>query len=306
LPIVNRPHIDHVLDLLQRHGVDDVILTTSYLAEAFEGTVRSARERGLTVEVTHEEEPLGTAGAIRHAAPLLRDETFLAFNADVLTDVDLGRLIELHRDRGARTTVLLTPVDDPSAFGVVPTDDDGLVEGFIEKPPVGEAPTNLINAGVYVMEPEILKRVPEGEAWSAERQLFPELADADEMYAFHLDAYWMDIGTPQKYLQANLDALGGAYRSDVTERLTEGGALLGRDVSVGDGASIITSSVGDDADIGAGARMEGCVLLPGAIVGEGATLSGCILGAGANVDGGTALSGITIGDGDSIGGQEEL
>ncbi len=295
-----------MLDLLQRHGVDDVILTTSYLAEAFEGTVRSARERGLTVEVTHEEEPLGTAGAIRHAAPLLRDETFLAFNADVLTDVDLGRLIELHRDRGARTTVLLTPVDDPSAFGVVPTDDDGLVEGFIEKPPVGEAPTNLINAGVYVMEPEILKRVPEGEAWSAERQLFPELADADEMYAFHLDAYWMDIGTPQKYLQANLDALGGAYRSDVTERLTEGGALLGRDVSVGDGASIITSSVGDDADIGAGARMEGCVLLPGAIVGEGATLSGCILGAGANVDGGTALSGITIGDGDSIGGQEEL
>lgn len=306
LPIVNRPHIDHVLDLLQRHGVDEVVLTTSYMAEAFEDSVLAARDRGLAVEVTHEAEPLGTAGAIGQAAPSLGDETFLALNADVLTDVDLGRLIDLHRDRAARGTILLTPVEDPSSFGVVPTDGDGLVLAFIEKPPPGEAPTKLINAGVYVMEPEILKRIPQGEAWSAERQLFPELVDAKEMYGFHIDAYWVDIGTPQKYLQANLDALRGAYRSDATEHLTGTGALLGRDVSVGSGASILTSSVGDGSRIGAGAQVERCVLLPGAVVGDGASVSGCVLGAGAKVEGGTALVGATIGDGDSIGGQEEL
>lgn len=306
LPIVNRPHIDHVLDLLQLHGVDEAVLTTSYLAEAFNETVVSARARGLAVEVTHESRPLGTAGAIRHAASVLGAETFLAMNADVLTDADLGALIDLHRDRDARMTLLLTPVDDPSSYGVVPTYDDGLVQGFVEKPPMAEARTNLINAGVYVMEPEVLERIPEGETWSAERQLFPELVDAKEMYAFHLDAYWMDIGTPQKYLRANLDALQGAYRSDVADHLTRTGALLGRDVLVADGASIHTSSVGDASRIGAGARIEGSVLLPGVVVGDGASVSGCILGAGANVDGGTDLLGVTVADGDSIGGQEEL
>lgn len=306
LPIINRPHIDHVLDLLQRHGVDEVVLTTSYLAHAFDDTVMAARERGLVVELTHEEEPLGTAGAIRHAASVIGDETFLAFNADVLTDVDLGRLVDLHRDRGARTTLLLTPVDDPSVFGVVPTDESGLVKGFMEKPPPGEAPTNMINAGVYVMEPEILKRIPEGEVWSAERQLFPELVEASEMYAFRLEGYWMDIGTPQKYLQANLDALAGAYRSAALQPLTETGSLLGPDVSIGDSASVRNSSVGARCRIGHGARVEGSVLLPDAVVGDGASVSGCILGAGANVDGATELLGVTIADGEAIGGQEEL
>lgn len=306
LPIVNRPHIDHVLDLLARYGIDEVVLTTSYLAHAFDETVATARERGIVVEVTNEEEPLGTAGAIRHAASLIGDETFLALNGDVLTDVNLGRLIDLHRDRGARTTLLLAPVDDPAAFGVVPTDESGLVTGFIEKPPPGQAPTNMINAGVYVMEPEILKRVPEGEVWSAERRLFPELVDAKEMYAFHLEGYWTDIGTAGQYLQANLDALAGAYRSAAVDKLTDMGSLLGPDVSIGDDASIRNSSVGGGCRIGHGSRVQGSVLLPGAVVGDGASLSGCILGAGANVDGATELVGVTVADGEAIDGREEM
>lgn len=209
LPIANVPHIEHVFDLLQRHGVDDVVLLTSYLAEAFETSIEHATQRGLSVAVAREEEPLGTAGALKNAQELVGDGTFLAFNGDVLTDVDLDAIVAWHGERGAEATIVLTPVDDPSAYGVVPTEPDGRVLGFIEKPPPGEAPTNLINAGVYVCEPRLLDRIPDGRAFSAEHELFPAVVENGTMYARGADAYWMDIGTPEKYLQANLDALAG-------------------------------------------------------------------------------------------------
>src|SRR5688572_2166811 len=137
LPIANRPHIDHVFDKLQRHGIDEAVLLTSYLAEAFADTVAAARDRGFRVEVAHEETPLGTAGALKNAAHLLGEGPFLALNGDVLTDADLSALVEFHRAKGAEGTILLTPVEDPSQFGVVPTDADGRVQAFIEKPEPG-------------------------------------------------------------------------------------------------------------------------------------------------------------------------
>jgi mannose-1-phosphate guanylyltransferase len=314
LPIANRPHIDHVLDLLQGHGVDEVVLTTSYLADAFRDTIASAGARGMRVQVTYETEPLGTAGAIKHAAATLGDETFLAFNADVLTDVDIGRLVKLHQERGARATLLLTPVEDPSAYGVVPTDENGLVRGFIEKPPREEAPTDLINAGVYVMEPEILHRVPQGAVWSAEHQLFPELVEAGEMYAFHLDAYWMDIGTPAKYLQANMDAVDGRYVSAVLpasadEASSEIGVQPGVDhlgslVATGDeiapGARIESSVIGAQCRIEDDVVVSGSVLLPRVHVGRGARIQGCVLGEAARVEGGADIKGRTVGDGELV------
>lgn len=296
LPIANRPHIEHVFDLLQRCGVDEVVLLTSYLAEAFDATVERAKDRGLVVHVTHEEEPLGTAGAIKNAETFAADGTFFVFNGDVLMDVDLDEVLDFHRSREAEATIVLTPVDDPSIYGVVPTDDTGRVLGFIEKPPREEAPTNLINAGIYVLEPSILGRIPAGEVWSAERQLFPGLVtEGASLYAVAAGDYWMDIGTPEKYVQANLDALSGKYKDAGPNQLTDG-CLIGAGVGIGDGARLTSTCVGDGATIEAGAVVEESVLLPGAIVEAGAVLRRSVLGEGSTAAKGATLTGVAIED----------
>ena len=300
LPIANRPHLHHVFDLLQRHGIDEVVLLTSYRAEDFEASVREGRARGLTVEVTHEADPLGTAGALKNAEGLLGNETFFAFNGDVLTDMDLTAILAGHRDRGAEGTIVLTPVEDPSAYGVVPTDGEGRVEGFIEKPPRDEAPTNMINAGVYLLEPSALARVPAGREWSVERQLFPEMvADGARLFGAPTDAYWMDIGTPAKYLQANLDALEGRFSTDAVRDPAPGAVVVADDASV-DGARLSSSCIGSGCRLEDDVSLERSVLLPGVIVEPGASLDGCVIGAGCRITEGAHLSGVTAGDGEIL------
>ena len=303
LPIANVPHIEHVFDLLQRHGVDDVVLLTSYLAEAFDATVEQAALRGLTVEVAHEIEPLGTAGALKNAQELVGDGTFLAFNGDVLTDVDLDAIVAWHGERGAEATIVLTPVDDPSAYGVVPTERSGRVLGFIEKPPRDEAPTNLINAGVYVLEPRVLDRIPQGSVYSAERELFPEIVAEGRMYALGTTAYWMDIGTPEKFLQANLDALSGRYSFDRMRPPDKGSNLLAEGARVHPSARVSSSCLGSGARVDAGATVERAVLLPGAVVGSDATVRNSTLGEAARVEAGVEVDAAAIADGETIGGQ---
>ena len=306
LPIANRPHIEHVFELLRAQGVDEAVLLTSYLAEAFDEIVVTARERGMTVHVTHEPEPLGTAGALKNAEPFVGEGTFLAFNGDVLTDVDLGEVLDLHRSRGAVATILLTPVEDPSAYGVVPTDEDGRVRGFIEKPPADEAPTNLINAGVYVFEPSVLGRIPAGEVWSAERTLFPELvAEGAPVYALGTDAYWMDIGTPEKYLQANLDALAGRFRTSAVPDPGPRASVIDAGATVAADAQVSSACLGSGAVIEPGTAVHEAVLLPGAVVGSGARVTRSILGARASVAPGARLDGGTVADDDRIEAVEE-
>lgn len=293
LPVANKPHIDHVLDHLAFHGIDDIVLTTSHLAEAFGDVVGRARSRGLQMSLTHEAEPLGTAGGLKHAERVLEDGTFLVFNADVLTTADLGDLLTFHEDNSAEATILLTPVDDPSRYGVVPTYDDGRVRGFIEKPPPGEAPTNYINAGVYVMEPSILKRVPGGRVASIERELFPGMVQAEaRLYAHPTDAYWIDIGTPESYLRANLDAL---------ERSTGGSPALGEGANVAADARVSSSSIGAFSQIEAAAVVDRSVLLPGVVVGERAVVRGSILGEGVRVGPASTVVDSTVADGEQRG-----
>jgi mannose-1-phosphate guanylyltransferase len=300
LPIANRPHIEHVYDLLQRYGVGEVVLLTSYLAEAFEETVAAAAERGLEVSVTHEVEPLGTAGALKNAESMVGRDTFLAFNGDVLSDVDLSAVIDFHANRGAEATLTLTPVSDPSAFGVVPTDERGKVEGFIEKPPPGEAPTNLINAGIYVLEPRVLDRIPAGAVFSAERELFPAIVADRAMYATGTDAYWMDIGTPEKYLRANLDALEGRFGC-ITVKEAGPRACVGLEgAEIASDARVESSCLGARAVIEAGAGVERSVLLPGAVVCAGARVIDSILGEGAKVSAGVGVTGAAIADGEIV------
>jgi NDP-sugar pyrophosphorylase family protein len=295
LPVANRAHIVHVFDLLQRHGVDDAVLLTSYLASTFDHLVDVARGRGLNLEVSREIEPLGTAGALKNAADLTGGETFLALNGDVLTDVDLTEIVEFHRRSEAEATIWLTPVEDPSAFGVVPTDADGRVEQFIEKPPPGEAPTNLINAGVYVLEPSVLDRIPPGVTWSIERATFPQLVDEGaRLYGIERDGYWMDIGTPQKYLQANLDALEGRFAGEGIA--VTGDRVVAEDSRVAPGARVSCSCLGAGTVVEAGATVETSVLLPGVSVGKGARVRGSVLGEGVKVAPGVTVDGATAGD----------
>lgn len=294
LPIVNRPHIEHVFDLLLHHGIEEVVLTTSYLAEAFEDTRRAVADRGITLEVTHEEVAMGTAGALKHAEAEIGDSTFMVFNGDVLTDVNLANILEFHARNEAEATILLTPVEDPSAFGVVPTDDDGRVTGFIEKPPSGEAPTNMINAGVYVLEPSVLERIPKDREWSVERSLFPDLvADEARVFALATTSYWMDVGTPEKYLQANLDALAGRFRA-------ANGAAVASDARVDETATVEASCLGPGAVVEAGAAVERSVLLPKVVVSKAATVRDCILGEGVTVRENARLSGATVGDFETV------
>ncbi|MGH2748889.1 MAG: sugar phosphate nucleotidyltransferase [Actinomycetota bacterium] len=300
LPIANRPHIEHVFDLLKRHDVAEVVLLTSYLPDAFGTTLERAEQRGIGVEVALEPEPLGTAGALKNAEGSIGDGTFLAFNGDVLTDVDLGQVVEFHRARGAVATIVLTPVDDPSAYGVVPTAADGRVLGFIEKPAREDAPTNLINAGVYVFEPAVLDHIPVGRVSSAERELFPALvADGAPVYALGTDAYWMDIGTPQKYLQANLDALAGRFVTDAVGTLGGNRIVVGEDAEIASDARVFSACVGAGARIEAGCEVAESVLLPMATVGAGAVVRASILGEGARVGPGVHVLDDTIADGGS-------
>lgn len=300
LPVANVPHIEHVFDLLQRHGIDEAVLLTSYLAEAFRETVERAAERGLKLEVTHEREPLGTAGALKNAQELAGAETFLAFNGDVLSDVDLTALLDFHASRGAEASLALTPVDNPSIYGVVSTQADGRVAGFVEKPPPGEAPTNLINAGIYVFEPEVLDRIPAGKVYSAERELFPDIVIEGAMFALPADSYWMDIGTPKKYLQANLDALEGRFVCDAVPEPSRGLCLRAAGAEVRAGARVSSTSIGSGALVEAGAVVEESVLMAGATVGCGATIRRTILGEGATVAPDTALEDATIGDDETV------
>jgi len=284
LPIANRPHVEHVFDLLLAQDVREVVLATSYLAHHFDRVVERAAQRGLEFRVTREEEPLGTAGAMKHAASELGEDRFLVLNGDILTDVDLGSVVRFHEDREAELTILLTPVEDPSAFGVVPTDEDGRIRAFIEKPPREEAPTNLINAGIYVLEPSILNRIPEGEVWSAERQLFPGLVEEGAaLYALGTDAYWMDIGTPQKLLEANRDALAGRFKTDAVPHPGPTANAIAADAKVAPGATVTSSSIGAGAVVEEGCVVEGSILLPLARVLRGARVNGCILGEGSAV-----------------------
>jgi mannose-1-phosphate guanylyltransferase len=317
LPVVEVPMIERVLSHLAGHGVDEAILSIGYRPDAFLAGYPDGLACGVRLSYAIEPEPLDTAGAIRFAATHAGvSETFLVVNGDVLTDLDLSALVAFHRTRGAAGTINLTAVDDPSRFGVVPTDADGRVLAFVEKPLPGEAPTNLINAGTYVLEPEVLDRIPDGRRVSIERETFPALAAEGALFASASDAYWLDTGTPAAYLRAHADLLDGsrpglpapgatalaegvwALDAPVVDGEVSPFSLVGAGATLARGATVRDSVIGARAVVDAGAVVTGSILLPGARVCAGATVSGSILGPGAVVGEGCVVEPLTvIGDG---------
>jgi mannose-1-phosphate guanylyltransferase len=319
LPIAEIPMIERVLGHLVAHGIDDVILAMGYKPDAFLEAFPDGTCAGASLTYAVEPEPMDTAGAVGFAARAAGvDDTFLVVNGDVLTDLDIGELVRFHRERGAEATISLTPVDDPSSFGVVPTDDDGRVQAFIEKPPKDQAPTNLINAGTYVLEPSVLDRIPSGQRTSIERQTFPSLVEERSLFAMASDVYWTDTGTPQLFLDATLDLVAGRRPSPPAPNAKErddgvwtlgaavidgevtGPALIGDAAFVGSGATVAGSVVGAGARVEPGARVEGAVLLPGAAVRAGALVQGSILGENVLIGEDAVVRGLTVVQGGAV------
>ena len=313
LPVAEVSIIERVLGQMAQYGVDEVVLSMGYRPDAFVAAFPNNRAAGVRLSYAVEPELLDTAGAIRFAAGTTDiDGAFLVVNGDVLTDLDIGMLAAAHRATGAEATVALTPVEDPSAFGVVLADDRGRVQAFIEKPPPGEAPTNLINAGTYLFEPSVLDRIPTGRRVNVERETFPAMVADGTLYALASDRYWTDTGTPGLYLQANLDCIAGRRGWPPAPGAKDGGdgcwhlgapvisgkvvgpALIGDACFVADSAVVENSVVGAGCRVEAGAEIHDSVLLPGACVGPGARLECAILGEAASVHRDATVSGTAV------------
>jgi mannose-1-phosphate guanylyltransferase len=302
LPIVEQPMLERVLGQLAMHGIDEAVLSLGYLPDAFKDAYPDGVASGVALSYAVEPEPLDTAGAVRFAALAAGiDETFVVVNGDVLTDMDITALIGTHRERRAEGTIAVHPVDDPSSFGVLAVDDAGRVTAFVEKPAPGEAPSRLVNAGTYVLEPSVLRRIPAGRRVSIERETFPDMVRDGSLYARADGAYWLDTGTPAAFLAAHWDLLEGrrpglpapgaqlAYDtvwhlgSPTVSGKVCGPSLVADGALVAAGASVERSVVGRGCRVEAGAVVTGSVLMARARVGAGAHVDGSIVGPGATV-----------------------
>jgi mannose-1-phosphate guanylyltransferase len=336
LPLVDRPLLAYTFEHLTRHGVGRGIVSCGHLPDQISTTFGSAYG-SLALEYVVEDEPLGTGGAIGFAGREL-EGTFFALNGDSLREADLGALVDFHRSTGAKATILLTPVADPSRYGLVRVAADGRVATFLEKPRPEDIDTDLINAGLYVLEREVLELVPPGRAVSIEREVFPVLAAEGSVYGTALPGYWLDVGTPESYLQAHRDVLERLFQTEIGEALgsdftlvdpaadvhprarlvppvyvgpgavVEDGARLGSLAVLGAGSRLSSGSIVESAVIGSRATIGPDVRVAGSIVGDDAEVgAGCelhnlaVVGPGAVVDGGNVLDhGLRVGAGQRI------
>jgi NDP-sugar pyrophosphorylase family protein len=280
VPIFNRPFLHYQIDLLKQvPEIDEVILSLNYQPRRIEEIFGDGSEVGIKIRYVVEPAPLGTAGAVKYAGENLTDSV-VVFNGDVLTQIDLAAVVRLHRERRAKATIVLTPVDNPTAYGLVETDPEGNITRFLEKPKPEEITTNNINAGIYVLEPDTFDRIPSAVSWSIERSYFPSLIERQETFVGYIyKGYWIDIGTPEKYTQVHRDIMDGRY---VAEPFTEGGtarAAVAADARVEDGAVIegpcfvdegvlvkAGARVGPYSVIGRQTQVEEAAVIEGAIV----------------------------------------
>ena len=311
LPLVDRPLLAYTFEHLARHGVDQVRLACGYLPDQLQAHFGEQYE-GMRLSYSVEDEPLDSGGGIAFAARELQG-SFFALNGDSLREADLGEIVAFHRSTGAKATILLTPVADPSRYGLVRTAADGRVETFLEKPRPEEIDTDLINAGLYVLEPDVLELVPPDRAVSIEREVFPQLAAEGSVYGIALPGYWLDVGTPESYLQAHRDVLERIFQTDVGEALgadftlvdssadVHPAAKLVPPVYVGPGAVVEEGArLGSLAVLGAGARLAARGIVENAVigartsVGAGTSVVGSIVGADAELGAGCELHNLAV------------
>ncbi len=319
VPLVDQPFIGYMFDWLCSHGIDDVIMSCGFLAGGVRSVVGDGSDFGIRLRYIEEPQPLGTGGALKFAEDLL-SERFFMLNGDVLTDINLTEQLAQHERTGARATLALIGVDDPTAYGLVRRRADGSVTEFLEKPGADQTlDTNLVNAGAYILEREILADMaPAGTNISIERDVFPKLVDHG-LYGYEASGYWLDIGTPTRYLRATYDILEGKVMTKVGARLTEAGMRLlpeggvhGRiaaPVLIADGCGIAADAsiggrvvLGRRVEIGSGATVEDAVLLEGVTVGARTHIKGAIIGPNATIGARCTIDGhVVIGEDVTIG-----
>jgi mannose-1-phosphate guanylyltransferase len=317
VPLVDRPFIVFMLEWLARHGVDDVVMSCGFLATAVRNVLGDGSQYGLRLRFVEEPEPRGTAGALKYAEDLL-DERFLMLNGDVLTDIDLTAQIAQHEATGAVGTLALVPVSDPTAYGLVRLHDDKSVSEFVEKPSADEIDTRLISAGAYVLERAVLDLIPADRNVSIEREVWPQLV-GQGLFGYAAKAYWLDIGTPERYLQGTFDILEGQVVTAVVDRLGPGylsvgervqldgrivpPALVDRGCTIAAGAHVGSLVVlGEGVSVGEGTTVERSVVLNGAEIGAGCVLRDCIVAAGVRIGDGSEISGgAVLGEGVTVG-----
>ncbi len=319
VPVLNTPFLEHVIGYLSYHQVKDIIVAQSRLPQSIESYFGDGSQFGVKLSYAVEDAPLGTAGAVKNAERYL-DETFLVLNGDIFTDLDITAMISCHLEKKAKATIALTPVDDPTSYGLIETNVQGRVRRFVEKPSWSQVTTNMINAGTYVLDPDVLAHIPPQANFSFERELFPLLLEQGEpIYAFPSSAYWIDIGTPEKYLRLHRDLLSGKssrYAPALNEVLIgtqtnvhptaqiEAPAVIGGNCSIGrnakligpvvigTGCEIMEDTVIEDSIIWRNARLEPRVNLKNSIVADN-----CCLNANCTVDDSVLGNNVTVASG---------
>lgn len=296
IPVINKPFLEHVLEYLKKHGIFDVVLSMGYKPDVIQEYFDDGSGFGVNLAYVVEASPLGTAGGVKNVERYL-DGTCFVFNGDIMTDLDLGAMLQAHREKGAAVTIALTPVEDPTAYGLVETDRDGRVLGFIEKPSWDRVTTNLINAGTYVVEPEVLRYVPPNDYYMFEHGLFPTLVQKGEpVFGFPSSAYWIDIGTPQKYIDVHRDLLMGKVAKSMPGHALQEGVWVGRGCAIASTARltppvvlgnrvtveqnvVVTGPVviGDDCHIGSESVIEDVVMWRGTWIGSRVMMKSCVV-----------------------------
>jgi len=321
VPVVNKPTIQHILELLQRHNITDVVMTLAFLPRLIRNYFGDGSYLGMHIDYTVEEKPLGTAGSVKLAQELL-DDTFLVISGDALTDFDLTRVVDFHREREAMITVALKSVENPLEFGVVIVDDEGRIERFLEKPGWGQVFSDTVNTGIYVIEPQVLDHVPSGVPYDFSHELFPKLFDLKKpLYGTVCEGYWQDIGSLEQYIQANRDALDGKVRVNMPgvrlrgnvwvgqgatlESLddVQGPAVIGRNVRLDPGARVESHTVlGDNVVVRAGAQVGNSVVGENSYLASGCTVSGAVIGNAVEIHENAHISeGAIVGDRSVVG-----
>jgi len=305
LPTAGLPFLTHLLSRIAAAGVGHVILSTSYSADTFSAEFGDGSGLGLHLDYVTEGRPLGTGGGIANVADLLRSETVMVFNGDVLSGADLGDLLSVHRTRDADVTLHLVRVGDPRAFGSVPTDDDGNVLAFLEK--TEDPPTDQINAGTYVFKRSIIDQIPRDREVSVEREVFPALLAGGAKVCGYVDAtYWRDMGTPEDFVRGSSDLVRGIAPSPALAG-RRGESLVHDDASVAPGAVLVGGTViGRGAKIGPDARLDGAVVFDDAVIEAGAVVERSIIGFGARIGSRALIRDGVIADGADIGARCEL
>jgi len=306
LPVAGSPVTEHQIARARDAGVTRVILGTSYRAEVFREHFGEGEHLGVELVYATEEVPLGTGGAIRNVASLLKsgpDEPVLVFNGDILTGVDLRHLLDSHQQRDADVTLYLTQVDDPRAYGLVPTDSESRVTAFLEKPQTPEEiVTDQINAGCYVFRRSVIDAIPQGRPVSVERETFPELLESGALvYGVVDNGYWLDLGTPLAYVRGSCDLVLGRAPSPVLAGRTGDALVLDGATVAADAVLTAGSCIGAGSSVGSGAVIDGSVILADTVIGAGSRVTNSAIGRGCVLPEGTVLQGAVLADGTRLG-----